>query len=959
MGETLYVIDGHAQIFRAYYAIRGGLNSPVTGEPTQAVFGFASMLLKLLSVSHPTHVVMAVDSPGKTFREEIYEPYKANRETTPPDLISQVPRIIELTKHFGIPVLGRVGDEADDIIATVTRVALADPAFPDLRLRIVSKDKDLMQLLTERVTLFDIHTDETIDAAWLKANRGVEPSQVIDFLTLTGDTADNIPGVPGIGPKTAAELLTQYRSIEGIYEHIEEIKGKRRENLEQSREKIKLARRLVTLKDDLDYRFTVAGARLGKINAVAVRDMFNQLGFRRLIGDLDRVLGDSAPASISPAAAPAKPAPAAPKSEDGFAGSLFDMGEPETANPAEQSVHAEPAVPEGVTTAAQFDYTAMTDEKSLRQLVDDLRKQPLVSLDTETIGLGGDAALCGLSLAWKAGHGVYIPLRTPTPDRHLSPEKALPILAPLFSDPGVPKCGHNLKYDALVLRHAGVHMRGIAFDSMIASHLLGSPSHGLDALALNELKHQTIPISRLIGDTGGKSSGERTMDQVPMELITTYAAEDADVALRLAELMRPRLKLAGMDRLADEVEMPLVGVLAEMEFNGIRVDPDELRRQQSTLTDRIVELRAKVQEAAGMDFNPDSPKQLADVLFRKLGLPVVKKTKTGPSTDIEVLETLADMDNLTDEQAAVPNLIVEYRQLSKLVGTYLENLRESINPRTGRVHTSFQQAATATGRLSSNNPNLQNIPIRTEVGRQIRKAFIADPGNHLVSADYSQIELRILAHLSGDEKLIEAFASGRDIHNEVASQVFNVPLDLVSKPQRDQAKVVNFGIIYGVSAFGLARRIEGLDRGGAGKLIADYKARYRGIDDFLSRCIEQAKSLGYVTTMFGRRRQIPEIQSRNPNTRSLGERLAINSVVQGSAAELIKLAMVNLHRRILDASLPMRLLLQIHDELVLECPAGEAVRCAEVVKTEMSKAMTLLVPLVVETGSGTDWFSCK
>ena len=1015
---TLYLIDGHAQIFRAYFAIRGGMNSPVTGESTHAVFGFAGMLIKLFQQFHPSYVVMAIDMPGKTFRDELYPQYKATREAAPEDLGPQIQRILEMTKLFGIPIIGISGAEADDVIATIAHRVVADPACREIDVRVVSKDKDLEQLLSDRVKMFDIHTDTTIDEAWLKANKGVTPAQVIDMLTLMGDSVDNVPGVDGIGPKTAAQLLQEYGSVDGIYANLDKIKGKRKENLEKARAHIPLSRTLVTLKDDVALDFDLNKAKVGGIDAAGLKAFFQEMGFRRFQRDIDDLLARGEPArqagsrtladrrevadersdaeatgdvldgSADPAAeepgdtlfpmdaAPAKKprsqakAPA-PRQDSLFPSGLFDMG----SDTSEKSTEGD-VVPPGHTVAANFDYRGIFTRPELNELVATLRQQKMISVDTETIGLGHSAEPCGASFAWKSGHGVYVPMKSPEQDTHLDSATVIAALRPVLEDPAIPKCGHNLKYDALVLRHAGIDMQGIAFDSMIATHMIGTPAHGLDYLADTMLKHKMIPISKLIGEGKSKSAGvpaprgkgQRTMDQVPLNEIVPYAAEDADMALRLYEELAPKLKVMGLEQLVNTLEMPLIEVLVEMEYHGIRVDPDELDRQAAGLNERIVVLKDKILEAVGHDFNMDSPKQLGEVLFKELKLPIVKKTRgsgagTGtpsvPSTDIEVLEKLLDREGLSDQQHAVLSRIVEYRQLTKLVSTYLVNLKEEIDRKSHRVHASFHQTGTATGRLSSSNPNLQNIPIRTDIGRQIRKAFVAEEGSRLISADYSQIELRILAHLSDDPALIDAFQRDMDIHAAVASQVFGIDPSNVNIEQRTAAKTINFGIVYGVTPYGLSRRIEGMTLDGARKLIADYKKRYTGIDRFLQRCITEALDTGHVATMLGRRRRIPQIESSKPPVRALGERLAINTVVQGSAAELIKLAMVNLHRRIRREKLPLKMLLQIHDELVLEAPAKDAEAMSAVVKQEMEQAMKLKVPLKVEAGVGRDWLEAK
>jgi DNA polymerase-1 len=956
--ETLYLIDGHAQIFRAYHAIRGGLNSPVTGEPTHAVFGFANMLLKLFDKFAPHYVAMAIDTAGPTFRDQIYDSYKATRDKAPDDFQQQEARIFQLTRLFGIPLLGLPGAEADDILATCVCRVLEDPGLNHVDIRLVSKDKDLEQLLGPRVTMFDIHTDTTIDVAWLKENKGITPQQVVDVLALIGDKVDNIPGVDGVGLVTAAKLVQEFGSIDGILANLDQIKGKRRENIEKAIPFLPTARKLVALKCDVEIPFRMSDARAGGIDAQGVRQFFQEMGFKRHISELDRIVEQRAQ---TPLLTPAITAPSSPRVDDaGFATSLFDMGPAAPVATSSSTSSSQPAAPvdDDLCTAADGDYRAITTREQLDELVASLRASKVISVDTETIGLGHRSAMCGLSFSWKARQGVYVPVASPDPSVHLDRDTVLSALGPVLEDPAIGKCGHNLKYDILVLRTAGIRVRGVVFDSMIGAFLLNLPGRGLDDLALALCRHRTIPISQLIGQRE-RGKEQRTMDCVPLDQITPYASEDADIALRLCELMTPMIEEQGLRRLCDEVEMPLIEVLAEMEHHGIRVDPDELLRQKQQMAQTIVDLRSRIQEAAEFPFNPDSPRQLAEVLFDRLKLPVIKRGKTGPSTDIEVLERLADMQGPDGHKSPVPKLIVEYRQLTKLVNTYLDALRESIHPDTRRVHASFHQTGAATGRLSSSDPNLQNIPIRTEIGRQIRKAFLADSGCRLISADYSQIELRILAHLSEDPALIEAFRQDLDIHTAVASQVFNVPAEQVTPQMRTHAKTINFGIIYGVTAFGLARRIDNLDKTAAQQLIDSYKRRFSGINTFLQDCVHQAERHGYVSTMLGRRREITQITSHVPNTRALAERLAINSVVQGSAADLIKLAMVNLQRRIEREQLPMKMLLQIHDELVLEAEADQAEAMAAVVCHEMEAAMTLRVPLKVEAGIADDWLNAK
>lgn len=950
--RTLYLIDGHAQMFRAYHAIRDGMTSPITGEPTNATFAFTGLLLKLLTQYQPKYVAMAIDSKGDTFRHGFFPEYKANRSAPPEDFGPQIPTMLDIARRLGIPVLEVPGDEADDIMATLAvRLTSQDDGT---KVRLVAKDKDLEQVLSDRVTLFDAHTDVEMDVAALKEKRGITPQQVIDYQTLIGDSTDNIPGVKGIGPKTAAKLIDQFGSVANLIENLDQLKGKQKENLEAAAAdgSMDLTRRLVTLKHDtvIDFKLEDAAVDLSKIAAAALDETFQQLGFNRHRAELKKLVA---------VPEPAKPEPAKKESSAG-AGGLFDQ-------PAEgEEPENEAAATARLLDKIDGDYSAITTKKQLADLVKTLKKQPIIAVDTETIGLGHTAELCGICLAWETGKAVYVPTKSPEPGKHLDQATVLDALRPIFEDAALPKVGHNIKYDWLVLHHAGVTLRGVAFDTMIAAFLLGAPGIGMDHLALAELGRTMIPISRLIGEKPRRKADppQKTMDQIALDLCTAYSAEDADVTLQLYEKFAPRLEEYGMADLAADVEMPLVEVLSTMEAHGIRVNPGELDRQKADLSTRIEQLRTEILDAARVDFNPDSPKQLGDVLFNQFGFPVQRKTKTGYSTDAEVLEKLADLtpselEKIEEHARPIPKLIVEYRTLTKLVGTYFGNLVEAISEKDQRVHASFHQTGAATGRLSSSNPNLQNIPIRTEVGRAIRKAFVAEDDHVLIAADYSQIELRILAHLSDDPALIEAFRSDQDIHTAVAAQVFGVAPEDVTSELRGHAKTINFGIIYGVTPFGLARRIDGLDMAGATKLIDDYKATYAGIDRFLDQCVQEAVAEGYVTTILGRRRWIEQVNSSNPNQRSLGERLAINSVVQGSAADLIKVAMVNLHRRIRDEALPMKMLLQIHDELVVECPAEQADAVAQIVVEEMENAMELKVPLKVDPGRGANWFDTK
>ena len=962
MPRTLYLIDAYAQIFRAYYAIRGGMRSPNTGEPTQATFGFANMMLKLLRELKPDFIVVAADMPGGTFRDEIYkqyeqlrtgipalpaeeggEPgeatapsvgaqyteYKGTRDATPDDLISQVPRIFEMLEMMNVPVVGQSGIEADDVIATIVKRVLADPTMEDVNIRIVSKDKDLEQLICDRVCLFDIHTDTVVDAAALWENKGIKPEQVIDVLALMGDTSDNVPGIEGIGLKTAAQLIQQFGSIEGILENIDQIKGKRRENILKGKDVLPISRAMVTLKQDADFAFPISASAVRPPDADRILPLFEQLGFRRLQDEIKKIAVKERVEAEYPITAQ----PTAPEQPTGLV--------------------------EGVPyeTASSGSYRAITTLEELEKLARVLRDYPIIALDTETTGLERSSKIVGLSFSWKEGHGVYVPPLSPTPEAHLDIHTVLRVLKPVLEDPGVEKCGHNLKFDAGILLNHGIRLRGVVFDSLLASIMIdpARPAHKLDAIAQTDLYYQMIPITDLIGS--GES--QTTMDQVPLDKITVYAAEDTDIALRLHYKMIPQIRELGQEPLMREMEAPLSVVLAEMERNGIYCDTEELKRQGEALAERVQALKAEIYALCGEEFVIESTQQLAEMLFDKLGFESGKKTKTGRSTDASVLDKLVSQEDRNVPISAVPRLVLEYRQLTKLISTYLGNLQASVDPADGRVHTTFHQLVTATGRLASTNPNLQNIPVRSDAGRLIRKAFKAPEDKVLICADYSQVELRVLAHLSDDRALIQAFEDDLDIHAAVASQVFDVPLHEVSREQRSRAKTINFGIIYGITPFGLSRRIEGLSVSAASELIDMYRRNYPGIHTFLMACVDEAMDTGKVRTVSGRTRAIPEIHSNNRMQRSLGERLAINTVVQGSAADLIKAAMVNLNNKIVEDALPMRLLLQIHDELVLEAPAAEAEACAATVCAVMEQAMSLKVPLKAEAGTGTDWYSAK
>lgn len=1004
---TLYIIDGYAQFFRAYHAIRSPMSSPVTGEPTNMTFGFVGMLLKLLrgeghaAADAPSDrsVIVTIDKGGdrETFRSEIYPDYKAHRPPPPPDLFPQVDRCLSLLTTVGVPVIGEPGFEADDVIATLVTRLTAER--PDLRIRIVSKDKDLKQLLVQgRVELYDIHTDAIIDQATLKSETGIDPPQVAEMLALMGDSSDNIPGVEGIGPKTAAELIARFGTAQAVLEAARAsasmgkdapIKGARAEKIRAAADILAISRQLVELRRDVPITLDLASAAQSSFRLDSLMPLLRELGFNRYQDELRSLLGsntssgagasaaglESARQATSPNSAPrsipsAVAARARPTASDSPAGTLFaSLDDSSGAQDGMSHISSRAA-----GAATRGTYRCARSEADYAELAAELAGAKVISLDTETTGLSPmRSELVGVSISTRAGAGWYLPCRSPEPATHAAPDALAAFLRTHIAGSSTPIVGHNLKFDLLVLRRAGVEIANFdsrAFDTLIASFLIdsGRSSHSLDALALSLLGHTNISIKELLGS----GASQKTFDAVPLELATEYAAEDADVALRLHDLFAPQLRAMELDTLFRDVELPLVAVLADLEFNGVLLDTAELERQRARLVKRMAELKAELDDqthaALGRTINPDSPKQLAAALFNAptdaepgLGIKPVKKTKTGFSTDIEVLETLSEDASIT---TPIPRLIADHRQLAKLVGTYLESLRDEVNPRTGRIHASFNQTVAVTGRLSSSDPNLQNIPIRTDLGREIRRAFVAPTGSMLISADYSQIELRLLAHLSRDPALIDAFLKDQDIHTAVAAQIHGVPLDAVTREQRSGAKMVNFGIVYGITPFGLARRL-GISNDQASDIIDSYKRRFAGITTFLQECVEQARARGYVRTMLGRRRPVPEIESPNPSRRALAERIAINSVVQGSAADLIKLAMIDIARAIRgeassDASAAAlrdtKMILQIHDELVFECPAAYAEAARGEIVRRMESAMTLTVPLKADSSVARDWF---
>lgn len=993
--KTFYLIDGHAQLFRAYYAPFRPLTSPA-GEPVKAVHVFGQMLLSILQKEQPDYLAVAWDvGDDSTHRKAWYPPYKEHRDASPEDLHPQFLRVRQILEALEVPSYELRGYEADDLIATIAKQL----AGSDVELRIVSKDKDLYQILTDTVKLWDPSNGQLIDPAWIVENKGFGPEQSVEVQTLTGDSTDNVPGAKGVGTKTAAKLVGKYGSVEAIYEHLDELTPKLRENLEAHKETLPLTRRLVTLDADVDFPFAIEECSARPPSREALKPLFDELGFRTLLEQVNAADTDEATGAGKRGGGVA----GGGKGDDHLAGGLAGSGKSggksggtgakggtggsgSEANGANKTDGSGAAIggaadaggaaggagvvdPDGVTSGVpvstpegvpmpvapeRLDYRVLTQLAELDAFLVELRKQPAFAIDTETTSLRGvDADIVGYAFSWKAGQGWYLPVRNSL-GPVLDPDAVQAALKPILEDASALKVGQNLKYDLTVLERAGIRLAEPHFDTMIAASLLypARRAYGMDDLARDLLGHTTTPITELIG----KGKQQLSMRDVPLEQLGHYAAEDGDVTWRLYERLNAELAVSApeLQALFRDVEMPLVRVLSDMERAGVTLDGDQLERYGQRLAERIETLRREAHALAGREFNLDSPKQLGELLFDDLGFRVVKKTKTSRSTDAEVLDTLA-----SETDHPLLRLLLEYRELTKLLGTYLLPLPSLISPSTGRLHASFHQTGAATGRLSSSDPNIQNIPVRTEAGREIRRAFTAPSGEWLLlSADYSQVELRMLAHFSEDPALLEAFKGGHDIHAFVASQIFSVPLEEVDAQQRRVAKTVNFGIVYGQTAYGLARTLH-IPTGDASAFIEAYKERYQGLERFLQACIAQAEEHGYVATILGRRRPIPEIASRNRNLRSLGERLAINTVVQGSAADLIKLAMIRLNDRFRREDLGARLLIQVHDELVIETPRDHAEQIRHEVVEEMTTALPLNVPLRVDASLGANWLEGK
>ncbi|MBO8087016.1 MAG: DNA polymerase I [Marichromatium sp.] len=894
----LILVDGSSYLFRAYHAMPKLTNS--RGEPTGALIGVLNMLRKLIETYRPDYLAVVFDASGKTFRNDLYADYKAHRPPMPEDLREQIAPLHTIIETMGLPLLCVPGVEADDVIGTLATQA----AESGIRTLISTGDKDMAQLVDDQVHLINTMTDALLDAAGVEEKYGVPPARIVDYLSLMGDSVDNVPGVPKCGPKTAVKWLAAHGDLDGVIANAAAIKGKVGDNLRAALDQLPLSRQLTTIKCDVALPLGPTELVPGTPDRERLREWFERIESRKLLADLDRL-------------DPTAPAPTAPEAPQG----------------------------------AAADYQVVLDRDGFLDWVERLRAAPLFAFDTETTALDYmRAEIVGVSFATEPGAAAYVPLAHTCPGtpEQLDRDWVLGELKPLLEDPERAKVGQNLKYDMSVLARHGITLRGIAHDTMLESYVLDSTAgrHDMDSLARRYLDCDTIAFE----DIAGKGVKQLTFDQIPLEQAGPYAAEDAEVTLRLHRHLWPRLESeAGLAALYRDLEIPLVPILSRMERHGVRIDCEQLAAHSQDLAARIQALETQAHEVAGRPFNMGSPKQIGAILFDELGLPVVAKTPKGaPSTSESVLEQLAA------EGHELPRLILEHRGLAKLRSTYTDKLPQLVDPDSGRLHTSYHQAVAATGRLSSSDPNLQNIPIRTEEGRRIRRAFVAEPGNLLIAADYSQIELRIMAHLSGDERLLAAFASGQDIHRATAAEILGITPEAVDAEQRRSAKAVNFGLIYGMSAFGLARQL-GIGRAAAQDYVDRYFERYPGVHAFMERIRAQAHEDGHVETLFGRRLHLPEIASRNQNRRAAAERTAINAPMQGSAADIIKRAMITLDDWIERERPPARMIMQVHDELVFEVAADAVEAVGARIRVAMEQAAELHVPLVVDIGVGENW----
>ncbi len=882
MNNRLFLIDTSAYFYRAYFALPPLSNS--AGLPTNAIYGFTTMILKLLYQHQPSHIAAVLDRPEPTFRHKAYDQYKANRAVMPDDLQVQIPHIKEVIEAFNIRAVEKAGFEADDIIGTLARRAEAEGC----EVVIISGDKDLCQLISPQITMLDTMKDKVMDRAAVEAKYGLGPEHIVDMLALTGDSSDNVPGVPGIGPKTAQSLLAQYGSLDGIYEHLDEVTQKKaRSALEEHREQAYLSKQLVTIDTDVQIDCDWRDCTLTPPDAPALQELYKNFEFTRL----------------QKASTANEPRP-------------------------------------------EKNYRALIEPHELEELYKKLNSLESFTFDFETTSQFPMLAdIVGISFAWSDHEAVYVPLAHQGLSNQPDLGEVLSRLKPILENPTIGKVGHNIKYEYIILKRNGIDLQGISCDTMVASYVI-NPSryrHNLDDVALDRLNHTMISFK----DVAGSGKKQITFDLVPLKSAVAYACEDSDITRMLCELLLPQVRSDGFEELFRNMEMPLVEVLADIEMAGVKIDSQRLGVLSREFHSRLDEIEQRIYTLAGVQFNINSPKQLGEVLFEKLCLPVVKKTKTGYATDVDTLNELAHMHPL-------PKTVLEYRSLAKLVSTYVDALPELINPATGRVHTSYNQTVTATGRLSSSDPNLQNIPIRTEEGIRIREAFVGEPGCTILSADYSQIELRILAHMSGDAMLTDAFLKDEDIHARTAAEIWGSAGAEMNAQRRRDAKVINFGIIYGMSAYGLSQQL-GIAPKKAQEYIDQYFLRYKGVQTFFDTLLDKAHANEYVETLMNRKRFLPDINAKNQQVRKFAERTAINAPIQGTAADLIKIAMLNIHRRLQAEGLKSRMIMQVHDELVFEVPEAELELMAALVKHEMESVYAMRVPLKVDVGWGETW----
>ena len=930
----LVLVDASSYLYRAFHALPGLSNS--RGEPTGAVLGVLNMLAKFLKECRPKRIALVFDAPGRTFRDDLFAEYKAHRTPMSDDLRAQVEPLLTILRAQGMPLLRMEGVEADDVIGTLAcRASRAGQSVV-----ISTGDKDMAQLVDGSITLINTMSNTTLDRDGVKAKFDVFPEQIIDYLALVGDTSDNIPGIEKVGPKTAAKLLNQYGTLDNLMQHVAEVSGKVGENLRAGLATLELSRKLATIHSDLELPLTLEELVPAAPDTERLRELYTRYEMRALLRQLDGGAGEAAPGgAVSDSTGAGRQRASSPETASQSSGGMSGrIGVP----PGD-------GVPEAVGEIAR-NYETLVSWDALERWLTKLRAAELIAVDTETTSLDYmNAEIVGVSFCVESGTAAYVPLAhdyAGAPPQ-LERTRALEMLKPILEDPEKPKLGHHLKFDSHVLRNHGIRLAGMRYDTMLESYVWNSVGnrHDMDSAALCYLGRRTITYE----DVVGKGARQIGFSQVPVERAAEYAAEDADVTLCLHRALWPKIaSMPALKSLYEEIEQPLMPVLARMERRGVLVDRELLRQQSSRFAAQLQDLLQQARREAGFDINVDSPKQLQQVLFEKLQLPVLRKTPTGqPSTAEDVLEELAD-------SYALPRIVLDYRALAKLKSTYTDKLPEQINPRTGRIHTSYHQAVAATGRLSSTDPNLQNIPIRRAEGRRIRQAFIAPPGYVLMAADYSQIELRIMAHLSGDEGLLAAFAEDRDVHQATAAEVFSVPLTEVNADQRRLAKTINFGLIYGMSPFGLARNL-GIERSAAQTYVERYFQRYPGVRRFMDETRKQARERGYVETVYGRRLYLPDIRSGNAQTRQYAERSAINAPMQGTAADIIKRAMIAVDAWCAREDAPARLIMQVHDELVLEVRSDAVEPVADAIRERMTAAAELSVPLRVDIGTGANW----